>query len=169
MGCAKICVEVSMMSSHLALPLHGHLDEVLHIFAYMKIHVNSDMVYEPSRIEFDRYDFPRKDWSYYIYTQDGCELSENILPNMPKPCRKGIVMMVYFDNEHAGDNVTRRSRTGFVIFLNSAPIYWRPKKQILCKRSSFGSEFCAMRQATEFIRGFCYKLWMMFMVTISQC
>ena len=70
-------------------------------------------------------------------------------------------MRVYVDSDHVGDTVTRRSRTGFLIFLNGAPIYWNSKKQTSCETSSFGSESCAMNQATEYVKGFCYKLRMM--------
>ena len=59
LGCADICVEVSMMSSHLALPRRVHLDEVLHILVYLKGHTNSEIVYNPNRIEFERSEFPR--------------------------------------------------------------------------------------------------------------
>ena len=72
-----------------------------------------------------------------------------------------MTMRVYVGSDHAGDTVTRRSRTGFIIFLNSAPIYWSSKKQTLCEKSSFVSEFCAMKQATEYVRGLRYKLRMM--------
>ena len=116
------------------------------------------MVYDPSWIGFDNFEFPRKDWRYSIYIQDGCELSENLLTNMPKPRGKGVVMMVYVDSDHAGDTVTRRSRTGFFIFLNSAPIYWISKNQKSCETGSFGSEFCAINQDTEYIMGLRYKL-----------
>ena len=58
---ADIRIEVSMMSPNLALPQRGHLDEVLHIFAYLKSHANSEMVYDPSGIEFDRSELPRED------------------------------------------------------------------------------------------------------------
>ena len=57
LGRVDICCEVSMMSSHLALPLCGHLAQVLHMFAYLKSHANSEMVYEPSGVDFDRYQF----------------------------------------------------------------------------------------------------------------
>ena len=63
--------------------------------------------------------------------------------------------------DHAGDLVTRRSRTGFLIFLNSAPIFWYSKRQTSCETSSFGSEFVAMKQCCEYIQGLRYKLHMM--------
>ena len=102
------------MSSYLALLRHDHLDEVLHMFAYLKLHANSDMIYDPRGIEFDRSGFPIKDWSYSIYTQYGCELSENIMPNITKPLGKGMVIMVDVDSDHTGDTVTMISRKGFL-------------------------------------------------------
>jgi hypothetical protein len=36
LGRVDICLEVSMMSSHLVLPREGHFAQVLHIFAYLK-------------------------------------------------------------------------------------------------------------------------------------
>ena len=116
------------------------------------------MVYDPIKFEFDRSEFPRKDYSYSIYNQDGCVMSDNLPANIPKPCGKDMVMMVYVDSDHAGDTVTRRLRTRFVVFLKYAPIYWSSKKQTSCKTSSFGSELCAMKQATEYVRVVRYKI-----------
>ena len=67
-------------------------------------------------------------------------------------------MRVYVDSDHAGDQITRRSRTGFLVYLNSALIYWSSKKQTTVETSSFGNEFMAMKQATEYVRGLRYTL-----------
>ena len=150
-----------MMSSHLALPRAGHLEQVLHIFAYLKKHHNAEMVFDPSEVEFDRSDFERKDWSYSIYNSSDTDLKEQLPPGMPTPRGRGFCMRVYVDSDHAGDTVTRRSRSGFVVFLNNAPIYWSSKKQTSCETSTFGSEFIAMKQACEYTRGLRYKLRMM--------
>ena len=48
LGRVDVCLEVSMMSSHLALPREGHLEQVLHIFAYLKKYHNTELVYDPS-------------------------------------------------------------------------------------------------------------------------
>ena len=48
LGRIDICLEVSMMSSHLAMPRKGHLDQVLHIFAYLRKYHNTELVYDPS-------------------------------------------------------------------------------------------------------------------------
>jgi hypothetical protein len=41
------------------------------------------------------------------------------------------------------------------------PIYWSSKKQNSVESSSFGSEFVAMQQCCEYLRGLRHKLWMM--------
>ena len=65
------------------------------------------------------------------------------------------------DTSFAGCKVTKQSSTGFIIFLNSAPIIWFSKRQGSCKTSTFGSEFVSMKQCCEYLCGFQYKLRMM--------
>ena len=67
-------------------------------------------------------------------------------------------MRVFVDFDHAGDQVTRRSQTGFLVYLSNALIYWTSKKQTTVVTPSFGSEFMAMKHATEYFRGLQYKL-----------
>ena len=55
-----ICCELSMMYSHLTLPIKRHLEEVLHMFAYLKSHANSEMVFDPIQVEFDKALFLKK-------------------------------------------------------------------------------------------------------------
>eukprot|EP00970_Alexandrium_tamarense_P013767 scaffold3678_cov106-Alexandrium_tamarense.AAC.1 len=155
LGRVDIDVEVSMMSSHLALPRKGHLQQLFHIFAYLKKHHNAEMVFDPSDPVVEPSQFERQDWSHTVY---GDDLVEELPPDMPPPRGQGFRMRVFVDSDHAGDTVTRRSRTGFLVYLNCAPIYWLSKKQTSCETSTFGSEFVAMKQATEYVRGLRYKL-----------
>ena len=48
LGRIVICLEVSMMPSHLAMPRKRHLIQVLHIFAYLCKYHNTELVYDPS-------------------------------------------------------------------------------------------------------------------------
>jgi hypothetical protein len=48
LGRVDICTEVSMMSSHLALPRKGHLDQLFHLFGYLKKHHNAEMPFDPT-------------------------------------------------------------------------------------------------------------------------
>ncbi len=147
------------MSSHLALPQEGHLKEIYHIFAYLKSHSNTEMVFDPMPPIIDMSLIEQQDWSFLAY---GCEsLMEELPSNMPLSLGPSMTMRVFVDSNHAGDLVTCRSQTGFIVFLNGAPIYWSSKKRTSCKTSTFGSEFVAMKQATEYVRGLRYKLRMM--------
>ena len=54
--------------------------------------------------------------------------------------------------------LTRRSHTGFIIFVNNSPIIWYSKRQNTVESSGFGYEFIALRTATKIIEGLRYKL-----------
>ncbi|KAI2507295.1 Reverse transcriptase (RNA-dependent DNA polymerase) [Fragilaria crotonensis] len=86
---------------------------------------------------------------------------EALPPNAPTPRGKDVDLRLFVDSDHAGDKKTRRSRTGFLIYLNSAPITWFSKKQSTIETSVFGAEFVAMKQGMETLRGLRYKLRMM--------
>ena len=70
---------------------------------------------------------------------------------MPETLGKGFVIRGYVDADHAGEWLTRRSRTGYIVFLNKAPICWFSKKQGSLETSTFGSKFMAMKQVTEYL------------------
>ena len=89
LGRVDICLEVSMMSSHLALPREGHLDELFHIFAYFKKYHCTEMVFDPSEPEIDKSSFERKDWTT---SEFGHTLEEDMPPKMPQPRGLGFRM-----------------------------------------------------------------------------
>ena len=102
--------------------------------------------------------FQRKYWSYSIYSSPGEELKEVLPPKIPKPLGNGFKICCFVDANHAGESLTRRSRTGFIAMLNNAPIYWHSKKQTSVETSTFGSDMMAMKQAADYTRGFRYKI-----------
>ncbi len=61
LGRVDIFVEVSMLSSYIALLQEGHLEQLFHIFAHLKKHANYEMVFNPSEVDFDRKLFLRKE------------------------------------------------------------------------------------------------------------
>ena len=86
---------------------------------------------------------------------------EDVPSNIPEPGGLGFIMHAKVDADHASDTTTRHSRTGFLVYLNCALIYWWSKKQNSMESSSSGSEFIAMKQCCEYVHGFRYKLRMM--------
>lgn len=169
LGRVDINTEVSMLSSCLAMPREGHLDQVFHIYAYLKRHHNAVMVFDSTAPDIDfTTHFPPQDWSYS--TMSGEDRKEELPPNMPAPLGgKSFIIRAYVDSDHAGDSVTRRSRTGFIVYLNNAPIYWKSAKQASVETSTFGSEFVAMKQCCEYLRGLRYKLRMMGIPVEGPC
>lgn len=159
LGRVDICLEVSIMSSHMAMPREGHLAQLFHIFAYLKKYHNTELVFDPSDPVVDESKFQQQDWTS---SEFGHVMGKQELPpNMPEPRGLGFTIRAKVDADHASDSVTRRSRTGFLVYINSALVYWHSKKQNCVESSSFGSEFCAMKQCCEYIRGLAYKLRMM--------
>jgi hypothetical protein len=156
LGRIDIITEVSMLASHLALPRRGHLEAVFAVYAFLKNKHNSTMVFDPSYPEIDEGVFVNCDWKDYY---PGAK--EQISPNAPEPRGKEVDLRMYVDSDHAGDQTTRRSRTGYIIYVNSAPVIWHSKKQTRVETSVFGAEFCAMTQGIERLRGLRYKLRMM--------
>jgi hypothetical protein len=75
LGRVNIITEVSMLSSHLALPREGHLAAVFHIFAYMKKKHNARMVFDPTYPEIDETRFQAQDWSN-AYGNEGSDHSQ---------------------------------------------------------------------------------------------
>ena len=88
---------------------------------------------------------------------------------MPQPRGIGFIVSALVDADHASDSMTRRSRTGMLVYINSALVYWSSKKQTSIESSSFGSEFIAMKQCCEYLRGLRYKLRMMGIPVYGPC
>ena len=147
------------MPSHLAFPREGHLKEVLHMFVHLKKYHNSELVFDPSDSPIEEGLFDRQDWTN---SEFGHVAGEEELPGNAPPTRgKGFIFRAKVDADHAGDTQTRISRTSLIVYLQFAPIYWFSKKQNSVEISSFGSQFCAMKQCYEYLRGLRYKLRMM--------
>jgi len=156
LGRVDMIVEVSILASHMAMPREGHLIAAYHVFAYIKRHHNSRLVFDPSYPEIDMSVFTSHDWKEFYG-----DVQEAIPPNAPQPLGKDIDLRMYVDSDHAGDKSNRRSRTGYFIYLNSALIMWKSKKQATIETSVFGAEFVAMKAGIETLRGLRYELRMM--------
>ena len=114
------------------------------------------MVFDPSFPNFDADKFQHQDWSHTVYGDAPLDRP----PNTPKPQGQGFIVSANVNSDHTGDNVTRRSRTGFFIYFNNTLVYWMSTKQGYIEKSSFGSDFIAMKVCTEYIRRLNLKLLM---------
>jgi hypothetical protein len=144
--------------------MEGHLDQVLHIFAHLKKYHNTEVFYDPSDPVINEAQIDAKDWASSEFGHlDGVE---ELPPNVPEPRGQGFVISSKVDADRASDSVTRRSRTGFLVWINC---YFLSKKQTSVETSSFGSQFVAMKLCCEYLRGLRYKLRIMRIPVNGPC
>jgi hypothetical protein len=122
LGRIYIITEVSIFSTYLCLPREGHLDALFHVFAYLALYHSSRVVFDPTYPSFDMGAFIKTDWkSMYV------DIKEMIPPDAPIPRGKEVDLRLFVDSDHTGEQFTRRSRTGYVIYLNMSPLVWLSK------------------------------------------
>ena len=127
------------------------------MMGYLKCKHNSRLLFDPKYqdIDIDTFD-ARADWKTFYG-----DMTEAITPNAPDPRGKAIDLRMWVDSDHKGEKMTRRSRTGYFIFLNTELIDWLSKKQATIEGSVFGAEFVAINTGVEALRGIRYKMRMM--------
>ena len=153
LGRIDIAMIVSMLSSHLALPREGHLQQVYHVFGFLKARPKRTLAFDPQHPDIDEKRFIKCDW------HDFYRGAKESIPGDAPMARGNVVSTHCFvDADHAGNRVTRRSQTGILLFVNRAPIVWFSKRQNTVETSTFGSEFVAMRISVELVEALRYKL-----------
>jgi hypothetical protein len=155
-GRVDMITEISKLASHMALPREGHMEAVYHIFGWLKGKHGSRMVFDPTYPTIDQLAFKECEWKEFYG-----DIAEAVPTDAPEPLGRDVDLRLYVDSDHAGDALCRRSRTGFFIFLNMAPVLWLSRKQPTIETSVFGAEFVAMKHGMETMRGLRYKLRMM--------
>ena len=153
LGRVDINWEVSLMSSYLASPRIGHLQQIYHMFGYLKLKPKRKLGFDHSEPLISEKMFKEYDWQDFYK-----DAKEAIPDGAPQPRGHSVTTHCFVDADHASNKVTRRSQTGVLIFINRAPIVFFSKKQATVEVSTFGSEFIASRIAIEMIESLRYKL-----------
>jgi len=153
LGRVDILLETSLMSTQLALPRDGHLEQLLHIVGYLKKNKKMKILFDSSYPKVNEKWFQDYDWFDFYRNAE-----EAIPPNMPEARGHDVTITCFVDANHAGNQKDRRSQTGILIFLNKAPITWYSKRQNTVETSTFGAEFCALKISVEMIEAMRYKL-----------
>ena len=112
--------------------------------------------FQPSALSTSNNYFHKLHWSYYNF-RSIVKSKREVHPRALVPRGIGFTIVGKAVADHAADEITRSSRAGFITCLNSTPFYWFLKTQTSAETSSFGSEFMAMRQLCECLRGPRYK------------
>ena len=169
LGRIDIQLETSLLSQYLAQPRRGHLEQACNIFRYLKKVNSAYVVMDPTPWEVDwigeQGEVHPRDRAVYMKElyPDAIDMTPH---DMPEALGESVSISCFVDADHAGNKITRRSHTGIIIFINSAPIIWYSKRQNTVESSTFGSELIALKQAVDMIEGLIYKL-RMFGIPIS--
>jgi hypothetical protein len=107
LGRIDIATEVSMLSSYLACPREGHLENALHVMGYLQLKHNSQIIFDPTYPNIDQTAFPSFEWTEFYGN-----VEEAITPDMSPPLGKDVDLGMMVDSNHAGEKRTRRSHTG---------------------------------------------------------
>ena len=137
LGIIYLCLEVYMLASHLEIRQELHLSHLLQFLSYLRKYHSSYLVINPRDPVIDTSLFEWKDFTSSDFGH--VNIKEELPPKMPQPQGLGFVLQAKVDADHAADTVNRRSRTGFLIHLNCATVYWLYKKQNSVESRSFES------------------------------
>ena len=69
-----------------------------------------------------------------------------------------MIITAFVDTSHASNKKTRRSHTGYIIFINRAPVLWYSKRQQTVEASAFSSESIVMKACIEACQHLRFKL-----------
>nr|XP_034827804.1 secreted RxLR effector protein 161-like [Maniola hyperantus] len=63
--------------------------------------------------------------------------------------KQDIELTAYCDSDYAGDSETRRSTTGYIIFLSNCPVTWCTRRQPIVALSSTEAEYIAAAECCK--------------------
>jgi hypothetical protein len=63
-----LATEVSFLSAQNGMPCEGHLEAVYHIFAYLRKHECSIIVFDEAKIDVHQQSFVKADWKDFMET-----------------------------------------------------------------------------------------------------
>ena len=155
LGRVDILLEVSLLSQYQAAPREGHLEQLLHIFAYLRKKPKATLYLDPSMPNLDYTIFRTKAEDFIEYYRDA---KEQMPHQVPKPRGKPVTLTAYVDASHAANRKNRRSHSGFIVFMNRSPVMWYSKRQQTVETSSFSAEYIAMKVCVETIQQLRFKL-----------
>jgi hypothetical protein len=100
-----IMFAVLMLSHYIVLPREGHLQQVFHLFAYLKHHKHLRMVFDNTEPIFDENAFRVCNWSEFYPDV------EKVIPHNALEVRgNGVVTSTFIDLDHAGCKAMRRNK-----------------------------------------------------------
>ena len=110
---------------------------------------------DPSLPNINYGDFVTKPHDFAEYYRDTSEL---IPGDMPRPRGRPVTTTAFVDASFAANKKTRKSYSGFLIFVNRASTAWFSKRQSTVETSTFSAEFMVMKSCLNAIEDLRFKL-----------
>ena len=108
----------------MAMPTQGHLEAVYYVFADLKQHLNSTLVFDERLPYINEKAFIAVAWGGFYGTE-----KEETPPKMPASQGNSVRVSCFVDADHPGNVVTRRSHTGILVFFINSLISSFSKRQ----------------------------------------
>ena len=119
LGRVDINNSVERLTTFLSIPRAGNLRASLHMFSYLDHYDRTKLVFDPSMpshiVNFNKV---KNCQEHYPYAEDDFPL------NMPDSLGPPVRITCFLDSDHTGDQLTRSSYYGILIYINSALISW---------------------------------------------
>jgi len=155
-GWMDIHYATNTLSRFAMAPREGHMQAMKRVFRYLKRYPSGKVLIDPKFRDWSGFETQQYNW-----TEAYPNTTEELPPGMLVPKGKPVRIICYVDADHAHDQVTCRSVTGIILFVNGTPIKWISKWQKTVESSTYGSKMVAARIATELILEVRYKLRML--------
>ena len=120
-GRVDILTEISMLPAHQASPRLGHMEQILHIVAFLKNKPKLTLYFDQAEPQINPDIFNHNTTPFKEHYRDA---TDELPFRMPEPLGRAVTTTCYVDASHAANKMTRRSHTGYIIFVNRAPISW---------------------------------------------
>ena len=156
-GRMDIGFAISSMSRYSAAPREGHLKALIGVYGYLK-KFQHKLIKVDAGVPVERGSPNTTPEGIKTMKEQYEEAVEELDPSFPRRRGKGLETQVWFDSNHAHDQVTRRSITGTIVYVGNTPVMWSSKRQGAIECSTYGAEFMAGRTALEEAKAIRYML-----------
>ena len=149
-GRLDILQAINSLSRFSAAPRNQHLVYLERVFGYLEKFPKRSIIIDPETHEptgsVDK-PYTAKDETQWKDIYPGA--CEELDPKFPPPKGHPLTTGIYFDSNHAHDEVNRRSITGILTYVGGTPISWISKRQGAIATSTYTAEMAAAKTAAE--------------------
>jgi len=145
LGKFDIFSAVMTMSRFRVDPKEGHLSRLKRIYGYVRFSKDCGIRYRTQEPDYSALPPQIFSWARSVYG----DVKELLPADAPPPKGKKVVLTTYVDANLLHDQITGRSVTAVLHFINKTPFDWFCKRQATVKTATYGSEFTAARVAVD--------------------